>query len=157
MKEGYEDYIIYGLLVLIIFILIFSVYSFSKTTGIPEKSKSINKEGGDTSKNFESINSGSTDPDDVSVELTPYEMNNEQLRVKIVVNTHSVDLTQFDLKQITLLEYDGQTIKPTSAPSLQGHHSNGELIFNIKKKLNLFTIKIKGIPKVEDRVFTWKI
>jgi len=157
MKKNYENYIIYGLLGLVILVLIFAVYGFLKTTGAPDKSNSINNEGEDTSKTFESINSGSTDSGDVSIELTPYEMNKKQLKVRIAANTHSVDLSGFDLKQITFLEYNGQTIKPISAPSLQGHHSNGELIFNIEKELSSFTIKIKGIPKVEERVFTWQI
>ena len=152
MKKNYESYIIYGLLVLVIFVLIFAVYGFSKTTGATVKNVGEN-----TEETFESIGSVNTEPGSASVELTPYDMRNNQLKVKIAVNTHSVDLSQFDLKQIISLEYEGKTIKPISAPSLRGHHSNGELIFNIEKELNLFTIKIKGIPKVEDRIFTWQI
>jgi len=72
------------------------------------------------------------------------------------VNTHSVDLSQFDLKEIITLEYNGKIEKPISAFSLQGHHSNGKLLFNVKEELTLFSVIIDGIPKVNKRVFTWE-
>lgn len=158
MEKSYENYLIYCLLGLVIFAFAFAVYDYSKTT-ITGDATQVNNEANDVGKTFESIISGSTEQGDVSVELTPYEISNNQLKVKIATNTHSVDMSQFNLKQITTLEYNGKKISPISAPDIGGHHVNGELVFNIEngKELNLFSIKIKGIPKVDERVFNWKI
>ena len=166
MKETHENYIMYSLLALVIFVLVFALSGsiFQKSS---QEIKSQNPIAKDNNVNnadansgaFKSIDSGSTNTGDVSVELTPYSLGGGQLKVKIAVNTHSVDISQIDLKQATLLEYNGKVVKPLSAPVLQGHHSNGELVFEVSEaeKLNSFVIKIKGIPQVQERAFTWQI
>ncbi len=104
---------------------------------------------------FKTISAGSTDSGDVLVELTPKGTKSEKFEVDVSVNTHSVDLSQFNLMKITLLEYEGKTIRPVSAPKLSGHHSSGELIFDTGKEIKSFKITIKGIPAVDERVFEW--
>ncbi len=105
---------------------------------------------------FESISSGSTSQGDVSVELTPHPaIESGRLLVDIAVNTHSVDLTQFDLREIASLEYEGGSISPVSAPSLSGHHNSGTLAFDVGALPATFTIRITGIPAVQERVFRW--
>lgn len=108
-----------------------------------------------TSSKFEAVASGSTNAGDVSIVLTPQEIIDEVLRVDISVNTHSVDLSPFDLTKITGLEYGGKVFAPVSAPSLGGHHSSGTLKFNVDENVDAFIIKIRGIPNVEERVFKW--
>ena len=152
MKKDYENYILYGLLVLVVAGLIFSFSGFFGN----KPAKAIAAASTDDGTGFKSINTGSTDTGDVSIELTPQKADNGQLKIKISANTHSVDLSQFDLKDITTLEYNGKVIKPVSAPALSGHHNDGELVFNTKEKINSFTIKIRGIPNVEERVFKWQ-
>ena len=105
--------------------------------------------------NYETIFSGDTNEGAVLVGLTPIEITENRLIVQIGVNTHSVDLSQFDLKEIVVLEYDGKTIKPTEAPSLSGHHSSGNIVFETNKKANEFKVTILGIPNIEERVFEW--
>lgn len=144
--------IIYGLVSLLIALsLVYSAdllakYSSSGKTGSSR----------DIQQGFEPISTGSTETGDVSVELTPLESFEGRLRVKIAANTHSVDLTQFDLMKITTLERNGKFIKPETAPALEGHHSSGTLVFNFGERLSGFTIRIKGIPKVEERLFEWR-
>lgn len=104
---------------------------------------------------FRAISTGSTGDGDVSMELTPHSVIDGILEVDIAVNTHSVDLTQFDLTRITRLEYNGKIVNPISAPRLSGHHSSGALKFKVEDKIEAFTIKISGIPKVRERVFAW--
>ena len=91
----------------------------------------------------------------VSIDLTPHKVSNGNLVVDIAVNTHSGDLSEFDLLQLVTLEFDGTTIKPKSAPQLQGHHSSGELVFDVKEDISNFKIIIKDIPDIEERVFEW--
>ena len=105
---------------------------------------------------FKTVSTGSADSGDVLMDLTPKGMENGKFAVDISVNTHSVDLSQFDLMQITTLDYEGKAIKPASAPKLSGHHSSGELIFDTGSEIKNFKITIKGIPAVEERVFEWK-
>ena len=118
------------------------------------KSNPIDGSSIDSLGSFQPKSSGSTNNNDVEIILTPKQANGI-LEVIINANTHSVDLSQFDLNEITLLEYDGNEIKPSSAPKLSGHHVSGSLIFNIDKQINNFVIKIKGIPLDSERVFSW--
>ena len=189
MKKDFEKYSIYIILMLALFGLVLSVSGFMgvKPSWITEKNvntsgkkiftgndntktyinnrdninkNSIGKSKISEGKPYQPISTGSTGPGDVSVELTPFSSENGLLKVNIAVNTHSVDLSQFDLKEITLLEYKDKFYKPVEAPALRGHHSNGILTFNISPENNIdesFTIKISGIPNVKERVFSWKI
>ena len=106
---------------------------------------------------FKTISSGTTQTGDVLVELSPHAFDNGKLNVDFSANTHSVDLGQFDLMQITTLEYDGNVLKPISAPSLSGHHNSGTLVFGTGKELKRFKIIINDIPDVKERVFEWNI
>lgn len=135
-----ENYILYGILILVIAGLIFAFSGFLPDSGTKNKkvdesnfkSGTINSENQEGDKTgFKSIDSGTTGSGDVSVELTPGGIKNNQLTVRISVNTHSVSLEGFDLKEITTLEYGGKLIKPVDAPNLGGHHSDGELIFDV--------------------------
>ena len=85
MKEEYEKYILYGILVLIIIGSVFAFAGFStKTSG----NIAVDKNLADASETgFNSIDSGSTDDGDVSIELTP-SMLNGKLIVSSAVNTH---------------------------------------------------------------------
>ncbi len=105
---------------------------------------------------FKTVSTGSTDTGDALVDLTPKGMENGKFVVDASINTHSVNLDQFDLTKITLLEYEEKTIKPVSAPKLSGHHSSGTLAFDTGKEIKNFKIIIKGIPAVDERVFEWE-
>ncbi len=161
MENKYENYLLYGLLAVVILVLLFAVLGPSRIgwnnleTGDNSVKKSITGTPASTNGAFETITTGSTDPGDVSLELTPYELSDGQFKVRIAANTHSVDLSQFDFKQITTLNYNGKPIKPLSAPILSGHHANGELIFSVEGEAKTFTLEIKGIPKIETRTFKW--
>ena len=121
--------------------------------GQPDKSSNpVSQE----SAGMKTILTGSTEAGDVSIELTPEEVKDGQLAVDISVNTHSVSLSDYDLKQITTLEYDAKIIFPSSAPSMAGHHVSGQLTFDVNREISAFTIRIRGIPSVEERVFSWE-
>lgn len=98
---------------------------------------------------------GSTGDGDVEIKLTPIAYANGKLDIDIAVNTHSVDLSGFDLGKITLLESEGKKIMPAAMPKLQGHHNYGKMSFNVEQ-LGAFTITITGIPKEQQRKYSWK-
>lgn len=105
--------------------------------------------------NYEPKSTGSLGAGDVLIELTPLNIKDGKLNVKIDMNTHNIDLAQFDLKQITTLEYNGKSIEPVETPAIRGHHSSGILIFNVDNNIKYFTIKIENIPPIGDRIFEW--
>lgn len=114
-----------------------------------DNSKNIENE--HSSLNFEMQSSESV----VAIDLTPKEFENGKLYVDISVNTHSIDLTQFDLTKLVKLEYASNSIFPESAPKLSGHHTSGTLIFDTGKELKSFKIIVKGIPDIKERIFEW--
>lgn len=156
-----ENIILIGLLVLVVGGLVWAVTDFLKGesgTSAIQTSSVNNKEAvnSQTEAGYQTVSTGTTGSGDVSIDLTPHKINNGQLEVDIAVNTHSVDLNQFDLKEITTLEFDDKSINPASAPILRGHHNSGTLVFEVSEDIDSFTIKIMGIPKVEERVFEWR-
>lgn len=97
---------------------------------------------------------GSTGSGDALVALTP-KIDSNRLVVKFHINTHSVRLSQFDLKNITTLEYKSKIRKPIKASRIGGHHSSGTIVFDAEEEISSFTIRIKGIPSVNERIYEW--
>jgi hypothetical protein len=106
---------------------------------------------------FEAKTTGSLGSGDAVVELTPATVDKERLILKFNINTHSVGLSGYDLKQITTLEYKGKELKPVKASRVGGHHSSGTIEFETGEEIGSFIIRIKGIPRVEERVFEWNV
>ncbi len=144
MKRKRINYVMYALLVLSLVLLVYSGFSiFSMTQKISEEKHA-----------YKTIVTGSTNNGDVLIELTPVGITGNVFAVQIAANTHSVDLSQFDLANQTSIDTNGKTAKPVSAPSLQGHHASGTLQFNVEPT-DRFSITITGIPTVEERRYTW--
>lgn len=152
-----ENIVLAGLLVLVVGGLVFTVAGLLKensgTAEMPSEKEGANN--ALAKPGFKSVPSGSTGSGDVSVVLTPEKISNGRLEVEIDANTHSVDLNQFDLKQIATLEYDGKAVAPVSAPVLSGHHASGKLVFDVDGEIGDFVIRIRGMPRVEERTFAW--
>jgi hypothetical protein len=109
---------------------------------------------GSGAQQFATVTTGSTANDDVAIALTPRE-NGGKLRIEIAANTHSVELSQFNMQGITTLEFDGKKLKPEAAPRLSGHHASGMLVFDTGRPVQRFTVTIQGIPAVAERTFVW--
>lgn len=84
----------------------------------------------------------------------------------IVLDTHSVALDGYDLRQQALLRVDGVSVKPVSwdAPA-GGHHRTGELAFPstsdhgnqlITERSQKVELVISGVGDVPERVLTWE-
>ena len=104
---------------------------------------------------LKTVSTGSIQTGDVLIELTPTGMSDGKLQFEMAANTHSVDLSQYNMVELTTLEYDGKAIKPVSAPELSGHHTSGNIIFDAGSDLKDFKVIVKGIPNVDERVFEW--
>lgn len=154
-KRGWEEYAVYGLIILVIAAVAFSSASFfNNFFNVPKLIP--------TSKQYGIITTGTTGKGDVEISLAP-SLQGEQLAVTTTFNTHSVDLSQYDLRQLVSLELSiesdnsaGEIIRPLKAFSLSGHHSSGQIIFNMGALADSFTITITGIPALPERKYTWK-
>lgn len=107
-------------------------------------------------KTFDAISTGTMESGDVVLELEPAMKGNGRLVVKFSANTHTVDLSQFDLKVITTLQFDGKEIKPSKSDGLRGHHAFGKIVFDVGEEPKSFKITVVGIPAIEERVYEWR-
>ena len=148
-----NELIIYGIFVLAIGFVIYSTMTIlSKDNAIETAGE--NQQGVVQGQQYKTITRGTTESGDVEIALTP-QWREGKLYINLAANTHSVDLSQFDLRQQTILSYGGKQIKPAQAPSLSGHHSNGLITFDMPEKQKEFTIIMDGIPAVPERVYVW--
>lgn len=104
---------------------------------------------------WQAITTGTTESGDVAIELKPQAIQDGAITFLMTANTHSVDLSQFNLQKITTLTYNGKVISPSAVPQLTGHHTSGILVFPMDKNSATFTVSIKGIPLEQERVFRW--
>lgn len=152
-----KDYILAAVLVIVLLGAGFAIGNFitngSKTTASATTSKVANNQAikSPGNLNYETKSSQA----EVAIDLTPKKFENGKLYVDISVNTHTVDLSKFELAKLVKLEYDSKSIFPISAPKLSGHHNSGTLIFDSGKELKSFKIVINGIPDVQERMFKW--
>ncbi|MBI5391893.1 hypothetical protein HZB00_02730 [Candidatus Woesearchaeota archaeon] len=91
----------------------------------------------------------------VTIDLTPVAIKNNQLVFTVNLNTHTVDLEQYNLQMLTTLSYNGKNVKPLNSILLAGHHNTGELVFPVEGKPEHFNVVIIGIPDVSMREFAW--
>lgn len=103
----------------------------------------------------------SNDAGSVTVDVTPTALGvGTPLAFDVVMNTHSVDLGA-DMTQITILRDDaGKEYKPTAweGPGGGGHHREGTLTFAaLAGKPKYVELVIKGLAKVNERVFKWEL
>lgn len=92
---------------------------------------------------------------DVAIEVELLTNTSNQLTFSVSLNTHLVDLSQFNLQELVTLEYNGKSFQPISAPKLSGHHASSNLVFEADEERDHFMIKIKGIPRNLNREFAF--
>ncbi|MGE5537001.1 MAG: hypothetical protein ACM30I_00155 [Gemmatimonas sp.] len=95
----------------------------------------------------------------VTVKVTPQAVAaGGELRFEVVLDTHSVDLSQ-DLRDSAVLVAGGEELKPTGwqGDPPGGHHRKGVLVFApVSPMPATLTLKIRGVGAPE-RVFTWSL
>ncbi|MBI5300619.1 MAG: hypothetical protein HY868_00665 [Chloroflexi bacterium] len=97
----------------------------------------------------------------VTVKVTPLALSIEQpLAFDIVMDTHSVDLSD-DMTKVALLRDDkGKEFQPTAweGAGPGGHHREGKLKFGtLTNKPKYVELVIKGLANVPERVFRWDV
>jgi hypothetical protein len=148
-----NEIILYGIFVLIIGFLIYSTVGILAKDNVTETAGE-NQQGVVQGQQYETIATGTTESGDVEIALTP-QWREGKLYINLAANTHSVDLSQFNLQQQTTLKYNDKQLKPSQAPLLSGHHSNNIIIFDMPEQPKTFTIVMNGVPAVPERVYIW--
>jgi len=97
----------------------------------------------------------------VTVKVTPLALSDLQpLAFDVVLDTHSVDLSD-DMTKVAILRDDqGNELKPTGweGAGPGGHHREGKLKFGaLTSRPKYVELVIKGIAQVPERVFRWDL
>jgi hypothetical protein len=93
----------------------------------------------------------------------------DQLVFKVAMDTHSVELGDFDLGQVSVLHNDqGVEVGPSgwTSPGAGGHHVKGELVFPavdpsgkplLAAETQFVELRVKEVGGIQERVFRWDL
>ena len=103
----------------------------------------------------------------VTVTATYLGRTAQAVRFQVKLDTHTADLSQFDLKNSVTLRNDaGAAVRPLDPKALGGHHAEGELSFpatdaggravvgESTRYLELVVVNLAGVP---ERVLRWDV
>ncbi len=96
-----------------------------------------------------------TSEGEVTLELEP-RWQDSMLVVHVTANTHSVNLSDIDLGELTRLIIAETRVAPDEAGPLSGHHATGRLVFRLVARPQSFAIEIRDVPDVPLRRLTWR-
>jgi len=147
-----DNYALFGILFVVIVLIGYALLSLVYS---PLRNSSFSV---DEIKQLPAQSTGTTNPGDVEITLTPY-IGGKEVIIAAAFNTHSVDLSAFDIRQAAVLQYQTKVYSPTSASPLQGHHGSGEIIFKtdlLIKEDKEFTVTLTGIPLIQERKYSWR-
>jgi hypothetical protein len=98
----------------------------------------------------------------VSVYLNPLEkVDDDTLAFEITLDTHSVNLSQYKLQELSTLKIGGGAEIKASGwknPGGGGHHISGTVVFETGALSSADTIEliVRNIGGIEERIFTWE-
>jgi hypothetical protein len=100
----------------------------------------------------------------VTIDVEWVVVENNSLNFKVAMNTHSVDLDQYDLGKLAVLRDDtGDEYRPLSWDSAPGgHHRKGTLTFPVPDSLSqgkaeYVEIVIRDVAGIKERVLKWEL
>jgi hypothetical protein len=148
---------------------VFTIYQYRHTMiNAPVAENAVSKSaGGPTAVNFlkkgeyPSFVSGVMEPGNIRLELSPEGFENDAFKVRFFANAHDLILGTYDLALMTTLEYENRLLKPLRSDRMKGHHDSGLMVFDLgilhnPDSLTTFSITVRGLPKEETRVFSWR-
>ncbi len=167
MNEKMSVYLIFVSLILVL--AAFTIFQYRHTMiNAPVAENAVSKSaGGPTAVNFlkkgeyPSFVSGVMEPGNIRLELSPEGFENDAFKVRFFANAHDLILDTYDLALMTTLEYENRLLKPLRFDRMKGHHDSGLMVFDLgilhnPDSLTTFSITVRGLPKEETRVFSWR-
>ncbi|WP_404328128.1 hypothetical protein [Mesobacillus maritimus] len=96
----------------------------------------------------------------VQVTLLPEESNRNQLIFEIAMNTHSVDLSQYDLARLAEISFGEKGQNPNFKWEIlnnDSHHIMGTLTWQeeLEEIPENLTLILKDIDQITSRIFSW--
>jgi hypothetical protein len=123
-------------------------------------SQELTKTNGDTnSGNVQVDVTLATKDNAAEIDAGDYDLSKEQV-FNVAMNTHSVDITGYDMADISFLKTDGKKARASKWDSAEeggGHHLSGFLVFEKSAEAKELKLIIKGIAGVAEREFSWKL
>ena len=167
MRDKTSVYIILALLFLVL--TTFTVFQYRHTKINAPAVVNLTSEivGGPTAVQFlkkgkyPSFASGTMEPGNIRLELSPEGFENGAFKVRFFANAHDLTLDLYDLALMTTLDDGKLRFNPSSSDKMKGHHDSGLIFFDLGKlhtpdSLSTFSITVRGLPKEETRVFSWR-
>jgi hypothetical protein len=106
----------------------------------------------------------SSDGGNVTIDVEWLGLDGDRLSFAVAMNTHSVDLDNYDLGELAVLRDDhGNEYRPESWDSAPGgHHRSGTLEFDAPDSVESgeaaqLEMVIRGIAGIGERVLTWHL
>ena len=100
----------------------------------------------------------------VTIDVEWVKTEDDSLVFNVSMNTHSVDLDQYDLGELAVLRDDaGKEYRPVSWDSAPGgHHRRGTLTFPLPDSLSqeeekYVEIVIRDVADIEERLLKWEL
>jgi len=100
---------------------------------------------------------------EVKATLVPEKSSNSQLVFEVMMNTHSVNLSQYDFTKLAAISFGTNknisgTFKWDSTNDESSHHVMGYLVWNgvFDNNYKAINLDLKDIDNVSSRVFTWE-
>ena len=100
----------------------------------------------------------------VTIDVEWIKAEDDSLIFKVTMDTHAVDLDQYDLGELAVLRDDtGREYRPVSWDSAPGgHHRRGILTFTLLESLSqgkarYMEIVIRDVAGIEERVLKWEL
>ncbi len=106
----------------------------------------------------------SSDGGNVTIDVEWLGRDGDRLSFSVAMNTHSVDLDEYDLGELAVLRDDhGNEYRPESWDSAPGgHHRRGTLTFDAPNSVDsgeaaVVEMVIRDVADVGERVLTWHL
>jgi hypothetical protein len=95
--------------------------------------------------------------------LVPEKSSNSHLVFEVMMNTHSVNLSQYDFTKLAAISFGTKknitgTFKWDSSNDESSHHVMGFLVWNgvFENNYKAINLDLKGIDDISSRMFTWE-
>jgi len=98
-------------------------------------------------------------PVTVTVTLAGALAPDRPIRVKVVLDTHSVALDEIALDAVVALRQPGGDVRPTAIEQAQGggHHRQAVLVFPSQPLGDRLEVVVKNVGGVPERTFRWEL
>jgi len=108
-----------------------------------------------TRMDFSKVFTGNMNSGGVRMDMKPVSFKDGKLKVKFSANTHTGSLGDYDLMELSTLEFGDKSFRPVKADRMRGHHAGGMLVFEVSELPEHFNIIVEGIRNRGRRVFEY--